>query len=273
MESTIRGQRTTSRRVLAVALLLGALAATLVTVFLSQSSERTVTIREPAAVRMRTVVVAKEEIPLGATIEQSMLERKELPEAAVVAGAATAFDEVAGEVARYPVAKGEQLNVQRLVAKADVQTLSFQIPAGKRGFTISVDVNRSPAALLAPGDFVDVLVAGKLASLNGGGAAPTSTPGAGPDEPKVVVTLLQNVQVLSVQREYVPNGVPYDSTVRGTPPKDAGISYVTLALTPDESQTLWLASQEGKLTLTLRAFGDDKTTNLTPVVEPLRVPR
>jgi len=273
MQSTISRRKPSDRRTLVVALLLGAIAAALVVAFLSSVDREQVTVERPAAVKTRSIVVAKEEIAAGVTIEDDMLERKDIPEAAVIAGAAVNFDEVAGEVARYPVTKGEQLNAKRVVAKTDVQTLSYQIPEGLRGFTIPVEVNTSPAALLAPGDFVDVLAVGKLVNLAGPVPVSTATPvaPASEDEPKVAVTLLQNIQVLAVQREYVSNGVPYDSSVRGAPPKEGDVSYVTLALTPDQSQLVWLASQDGKLTLSLRAFGDDKTSPLSPVVEPVRI--
>ena len=273
MESTIgrQKQKASNRRTLIIALILGAVAAGLVVAFLS-SADSNGSGSPPVAVKMRSVVVAKQEIPVGVKIEEKMLERKEIPESAAIVGGALAFDEVVGEIARYPVAQGEQLNAQRLVAKTEVQALSFQIPAGLRGFTIPVEVNTSPAALLAPGDFVDVLVVGKLVNIEAEAPAPVATRGAGDqDPPKVVVTLLQNVQVLSVQREYVSNGVPYDSSVRGAPPKEDRVSYVTLALTPEQSQMVWLAGQEGKMTLALRAFGDDKTRPLSPVVEPLRI--
>jgi Flp pilus assembly protein CpaB len=46
---------------------------------------------------------------------------------------------------------------------------------------------------------------------------------------------------------------------------------VTLAVTPEQAQLLWLASQEGKLTITLRAFGDDKIADLGTIAEPIRI--
>jgi Flp pilus assembly protein CpaB len=87
---------------------------------------------------------------------------------------------------------------------------------------------------------------------------------------KAVTTLLQNVQVLSVEREYVENGVPYDASVRGAPPEDGSVSYVTVALLPADAQLLWLASQDGEMTLALRAFGDDE---IGPIGPPSRAVR
>lgn len=107
-----------------------------------------------------------------------------------------------------------------------------------------VDVTRSVAALLAPGDFVDVLAGAQGA------------------------TLLQNVQVVSVQREFV-EGVPYDESVRGEPPEKDSISYVTLAVTPEQAQVLWAAVQSGAITLALRPFGDDEVVAVSPPENPL----
>jgi len=248
------------RRILVVALILGAVAAGLAVAFLVSADPAPSA--EPLA-DARTVVVATRAIEPGTTITDDMLEVRELPATALIDGAATGLDVVVGKTARYPIAQGEQLSAGRLVAPVQVQALSFQIPDGMRGVTIPVSVNESPAALLAPGDFVDVLVAADAEKL-----VTSSTVLSGPSlsveasalagDRKAAATLLQNVQVLTVQRAYVANGVPYDPSVRGIPPEDDGVSYVTLALSPEQAQLLWLASQDGELTLTLRAFGDDR---------------
>jgi len=111
-------------------------------------------------------------------------------------------------------------------------------------------------------------VSGKEVDLSLGTSSLPAT-GAQTNDFDAAVTLLQNVQVLSIETNFVDNGVPYDSTVRGTPDDKTGGTYVTLALTPDQAQLLWLASQKGKVTLTLRSFGDAQIANLTPIAEPV----
>jgi Flp pilus assembly protein CpaB len=269
-----------------LALILGVVAAGLIVAYLSSRDSGG---GEEVAVPTLSVAVAAEDIAAGKEITDSMVELKALPETAVISNAATAKSQVVGQTLRYPVAKGEQLSNLRLVDPTQVQALSFQIPEGMRGFTIPVSVNNSPAALLAPGDFVDVLLSVDLKTLAieepplpagaPGAVASPALPGVplppeGEDvveNPRAAVTLLQNVQVLTVQREYVDNGIPYEPSVRGEPPDSDSVSYVTMALTPEQAQFLWLALQEGQVTVTLRAFGDDKIEDLPPVTQPLRI--
>jgi pilus assembly protein CpaB len=261
--------RSMDLRVLVLALVLGGVAAGLIVAYLASRGTGG---GETEAVPTLSVVVAAEDIAAGKKVTDSMVELKALPEMAVISNAATAKDQVVGQTLRYPVAEGEQLSNLQLVQTLKTQALSFQIPQGMRGFTVPVSVTNSPAALLAPGDFVDVLVSvdsDKLAV--GEPPTPVGIQG-GSETPKAAVTLLQNVQVLSVQRDYVANGVPYDPSVRGEPPKDDSVSYVTLSLTPEQAQVLWLASQDGKVTLALRSFGDGEIKTLGPVTEPLSVP-
>lgn len=257
------------RRVLFLALGLAAVAAVLIVIYLKSA---TASNNEQAVVPTLQVVVAARDIAPGQEISESMVELKALPETAVIQNAATSTTQVVGQRLRYPVSKGEQLNNLRLVEPTKVQALSFQIPRGKRAFTIQVNVNNTPAALIAPGDFVDVLVNGPVELLR-------RTPQLGSlagvrgleDASKATVTLLQNVQVLAVQRNYVENGVPYDSSVRGTPPQKDNVSYITLALTPEEGQSLWQVANEGKITLALRSFGDEDTQTLEPVIPTVKV--
>src|SRR5439155_26252641 len=137
-----------------VALALGVAAAFFTLVYLRGISARTEGTGPTLA-----VVVAGRDIPIGQKITDAMIEVKTLPEAALVTGAATSKEQVVGMTLRYPVAKGEQFSGARLLDPAKVPALSFQIPQGMRGFTIPVNVTRSPAALITPGDFVDVLAA------------------------------------------------------------------------------------------------------------------
>ena len=149
------------------------------------------------------------------------------------------------------------------------EAISFQMPDGMRGFTIPVSKTESPAGVLVPGDFVDVLVAGATTTVI---TPPSVLIGFRPAETETsqsVVTLLQNVQVLSVQREYVDNGVPYDASVRGGLPEADNVSYVTIAITPAPAQVMWLATQDGRVTLALRSFGDDAIADLGPISGPL----
>ena len=253
------------RRVLILALGLGAISAGLIVAFLGSRESGSGT--GSGVTTLSPVVVATREIAVGSEITASMVTVRELPSSALISDGATSLSEVLGETARYPISAGEQLSVLRLVEPPKTEALSFQIPDGLRGFTIPVSNQDSPASVLVPGDFVDVLVAGSPEGL-----VAIPSPRFGADEEsslRAVVTLLQNVQVLAVQREYIENGVPYDASVRGDLPAENNVGFVTLALTPEQSQVLWLALQDGQITLALRSFGDAEINDLAPVSGPL----
>jgi len=261
------------RRMLFIALVLAAVAAGLIVAFLSTRSSS-----DPATdtVPSTLVVVAARDIPDGKTIEAADLAVRSIPNTAVMAGAFVDRQEVIGLTARYPMTQGEQLAPSRVVTPVG-RVPSFQIPQGMRGFTVPVTVTNTPISLMVAGDFVDVIFTATLKLIDPG-LAPTpqaeATPGAnepGPKDYAGAVTLIQNVQVLAIERRYVPDG-PYEETTRGElgDAKDAG--YVTLIVTPEQAQLLWLAVDQGSLTLALRGFGDKDIVDLQPIAEPVRLP-
>ena len=97
-------------------------------------------------------------------------------------------------------------------------------------------------------------------------------------------TLLQNVEVLSVSlavADIVPGTEPSESGQRvrnsdGRP--DPGAGTITLALTPEDAQLMYLAEANGRIRLSMRAFGDaeerpiDYTTELELIPENLPNP-
>ena len=269
MQDTMTRQpRISDRWILIGALALGAVAAGLIVAFLASSFGSSSASSGSGALVVLPVVVAGQNIAPGEVITADMLAIKELSPSNIIYGAAEEPSLVIGQTVRFPIVEGEQVLISRLVDRSETQALSLQIPPGLRGFTIPVDVTTTPAGLLVPGDFVDVIVSAEIKLLALPAAVQTLS---SESDLKAAVTLLQNLQVLSVQRDYVDNGVPYDPTVRGELGDDDSIHYVTLALLPEDVQILWLASQEGEITLSLRAYGDDEIISLQPVVEPVRI--
>jgi Flp pilus assembly protein CpaB len=193
-----------------------------------------------------------------------MVEVRAIPSNIDAADALTGAEQAIGRTARYPISAGEQVSETKLINGPNGAALSFQIPSGMRGFTIPINASRSPAAMLVPGDFVDV-----LALLSGPDLGVPLTLNAG--DPDGVVTVLQNVQVLAVQGNYVAQGAPYDSSVRGAPQK-SNVTTITFAVTPEEAQFLTLLLDRTKVfSVALRGFGDDRTREIQPAIGPLRV--
>ncbi len=260
--------RKTNRRALILALVLGVVAAVLTVLFLGGRGDAS---SDQVAEPTLQVVVATREIAAGQEITARMIQLKALPESAVINNASIATEEVIGQVARYPVAIGEQFSSFQLVQPGAVQALSFQIPEGLRAFTIPVSVINTPAALMAPGDFVDLLLSGSPEVLRQTPQLALVQDLPTGEERKYTVTFLQNIQVLAVQRTYVDNGVTYDSSVRGAPDPKGAVSYLTLALTPEQGQLVSLVASNGKITLSLRRFGDDGVMDLEPLSSMLQV--
>jgi pilus assembly protein CpaB len=249
-------QKQNDKRPLILAGVLGLVAAVLVVMFLSRADEK-----PPVVDNSPTMVaVATQDLAPGVRINADMVELREIPTSAMVAGGYRAKDGVVGKTVRYPVAKGEQLTVTRLVEPQKSQTISFVIPKGLRAITIPVS---TIGLLIAPGDFVDILISVDSATVLAG-----NRPGVTANQ-NAIGTIVQNVQVLSVGLNFVNEGVPYDPSVRGTA---AGGDFFTVAVTPEQAQLLLLAQQEGAISLTLRPFGDEQIVQLSPRQEPLIQP-
>jgi len=270
MTTAVSQQRQNDKKPLIFAAVLGLFAAVMVVVFLQSQEDDT-----PAQTIVPTlpVVVAKQDIPSGTAVTAEMVEVRSLPEDALSGGYISVSADAVGKTTRYPLNAGEQVTQSRLVEPLEVQALSFQIPQGLRGMTIPVSINETPAALIAPGDFVDVIMLIEAKFLVGPFGqdllAPTPIAGLEDEDFKGAYTLLQNVQVLTVDRGYVDDGVVYDASVRGQPPEEnANVGFVTLAVTPEQAQALFLAQTEATLTIVLRAFGDDEEVELRPFLEP-----
>ncbi|MBI2723515.1 MAG: Flp pilus assembly protein CpaB [Chloroflexi bacterium] len=203
------------------------------------------------------VVVAKVAIKERTAITADMLEVKSVPLNTVISGAYTSIADATGKVTKFPIAPNQQL-VQGFVVDTARPTgneaLSLVVPAGRRAISIQASQVINAGGLILPGDYVDVIW------------------GCCADQIVITKTILKNVQVAAVAQSLVNSGPVVEATPAsgkssapsstaatadgGKPLADA--VTVTLLLTPEEAQQVFLAEQSGKLRAELRGFGDQE---------------
>jgi pilus assembly protein CpaB len=285
-----------NRRFILLAIVLGLMGAGLVYVATSRSSGSSG--NDGGSAQSVPVVVAKADIPARTAITQDMLDVKLLPPDAVSPLAFTSVQSAVGQVTRYPLAVDEQVLTSKVVdvsGGASVsRSLSFVIPEGKRGFAINASEVQNAGGLVLPGDYVDIILMQDVDYLSN-----PADPSSRTTEPSYVAqTLMQNVEVLAVAQTVVdvvdvpnqeqdtnpagatgatgatgPTGAQGDTADSDTDSgsqrvrnseaaANPGASTVTIAVTPQEAELLYLAEQNGQIRLSVRPFGDDKTEDV-----------
>ena len=178
------------------------------------------------------VLVAADNIPVGVKLEAHDIRVITLPQSAVPPGAFSGTSQVLGRGSILPVSKGDFILPSKLAAVNAGAGLPSMIPQGMRAVSVRVNDVVSVAGFVQPGTHVDVLATG---NQSGGSERQTTT-------------VLENVLVLAVGKSLDRN-----------PSADAQTApVITLAVSPDDAQKLALASQEGRIQLSLRNPVDTK---------------
>lgn len=200
---------------------------------------------------LKPVVVAKVDIPASKRLNDDLLTVVEWPQSSIPDGAFTALDELLGVKARVAVGKmykGEPILKQRLSEAGQGTGMASLVPANYRGFPVPVDSWIADARLVYPGAKVDVMttITNKI------------------DRRTYTKLVLQHVPVLAVDGK-----VDIDALGDGSEKKRrVGKSVVTLLVTPEQGESLALASREGKVDLLLRNSRDEGVVE-TLGVDPL----
>ena len=215
---------------LIVAVFFGLIAAYGIYNFLSQQREAA----EALKTATENIVVAAKDISSGSTINENMVKDGTVkivpwPKGSVPAGAFTSMEKVTGKTNKVKVLAGEPLLESRLAGEG--AGLTVRLEPGKRAMAVRVDEIIGVSGFLVPDDRVDVII--------------TTVP-AGTQNDRVSKIVLQNMRVLSVAQN-----------VEQKDGKPQLARSITLEVTPEESEKLSLASQEGQVVLALRALGDD----------------
>lgn len=194
--------------------------------------------------------------------------------------------EVSGRVAKQDLFPGEPIYLQKVSGSNTNGGLPAVIPNGLRAVSVAVTEVKGVAGFVKPGDRVDVLTTFEIDK-------------AGADKQRLTKTVLQNVLVLASAQTMVddtkynidtPEGVTRGEATpkpvgekasadakKEEPKKDDDkdkdkdkdaekaarlVSSVTLALTPQQTETLALAEESGDIRLSLRPENDRSIAKL-----------
>jgi pilus assembly protein CpaB len=217
---------------LVVAVFFGLIAAYGIYNFLRQQRE----VAESARTATQNVVVATKDIPAGTTIsdelvKKGMVKATPWPKASVPAGSFNTPEQIVGKTNRLKIIANEPILESRLAGEG--AGLTTRLEKGKRAMAVKVDEIIGVSGFIVPDDRVDVIVT-------------TVPPGNNNQDNKMSKIVLQNKRVLSVAQN-----------VEQKEGKPQVARSITLEVSPEESEKLSLASQEGQIVLALRGTGDD----------------
>lgn len=186
------------------------------------------------------VIAVNADIKLGAVLTAGNLAIIEIA-GALPKGAILKPENAIGRGVLSDLYQGEPIIENRLAPPGSGGGLAATIPEGMRACAVRVDDVVGVAGFVTPGMRVDVLIAG----LPPGNA---STNARIADQGTLVKTLLQNIQVLSA-------GQDIQKDAEGKP---HAVQVVNLLVTPEQAETLSLASGQTKIQLVLRNPLDTK---------------
>ncbi len=201
----------------------------------------------------RDILVAAQALPAGVALEAGMLAHRAVPERFLASDAldAGAAATTLGRRLERALGSGEAVTASALAAASQVE-LSSLVDPGWRALTIPVDESSAAAGLIAPGDYVDLLVATRADE----GVSMAA-----------VRPLLQAVRVVATGQQMLRHAA---GTGGGNNDLDAntaepGFATVTLRLPPEDAERVLLAQRLGELALLLRPAGDSTPGVLRPM--------
>jgi pilus assembly protein CpaB len=244
-----------SKAAVMLSVVMGLLAVLMMWVYNSSQRRQLLQLAEP-----RDVLVATADILANTVVDESMVQRIQVPATYQQPKALTDVREVVGRVVAVPVPRGAQI-LGTYIEDGGRTALAYEVPRGRRAITIAVSDITGVGGLIRPANFVDILGTFEYGRPTGSSGGQTTYA----DEKTETRTLMQNVLVIAVGQEH-----------RGERPEamtaeDAGslaeqaqrqaalqranrdVRNVTVLVSPPQVQELVLAQEIGTLTLALRS--------------------
>src|SRR6516164_10228966 len=219
-----------------VALTLAGGTAMLVRSFLAQKTDVEAEALAKPAAPQKSVLVARGGITRGQILKPQDFSWQVWPEGGIdknyiLSGSRTA-ESFAGWVARDPFAAGEPISEAKIVSPGSRGFLAAVLGPGMRAVSVPVTATSGISGFVFPGDQVDIQITHQLT-----GAAGNET------QHKAAETVLHDVRVIGIDQKLdSKNG---EALVAHT---------ATLEVTPKQSEMIAVATEIGKLSLSLRSL-------------------
>lgn len=198
----------------------------------------------------KNIVVATTDIRELETINDTVVEVKDVPADFKQPGAVDSPELVIGQIAAVPIKKGEQILQNKLLQPGPETGISLQVAPGKRAVTLPVDEIRGVAKLIRPGDRVDIYAA--------------IDAGKGIQQRREVALIMQDVVVLAtgvnvfnnIPRMLEPG--PDNKVIQTSLIGDTKYNSLTIEANPKEAQDLIyiVATSPGNIFFTLKNPND-----------------
>ncbi|MFA4889696.1 MAG: Flp pilus assembly protein CpaB [Candidatus Omnitrophota bacterium] len=208
----------------------------------SEEARKTALSRQQSLSR---VVVAKVDIPAGATIKEDMLKEETVPKNVLQPRAASSIDRIVDKIAIVAISKGEQVLLNKVNMPGQEASLAMKVPSGKRAISVPIDNISAVGGMIKPGDHVDIVGWVPIPAMNAEGKQVTQMS---------PMPLFQDVLVLAVGQDFTTGSS-----------KGGGSPLITFALNPQEANLIAFVQEQGKIRLILRAPGDTQVQPAAPV--------
>ena len=229
-----------------VALLLAGGSVLLARSWLAAEAAKTAAVVQRPQAPHQSVLVARAQIARGQILKPGQLAWQAWPsgaldpayieparEQAMLASGALHKEGFVGWVARQPIAPGQPVTLDQIVAPGSRSFLAAALRPGMRAVSVRVTATSGISGFVFPGDRVDLLITYPVPSTKNGGY-----------QHKAAETVLRAVRVIAI-----------DQLLEKTKDGRAYLAHTaTLEVTPKQSEIIALASQMGRLSLSLRSL-------------------
>jgi pilus assembly protein CpaB len=193
---------------------------------------------------VRSVLVSRADLRRGQILRPEDLVWQVWPDGGIdknyiVMGGPKTPESYAGYVAKNPVAAGEPVTDTKIIPPGDRGFLAAVLQPGMRAISVPVTVTSGISGFIFPGDQVDLLLTYQV----------PSPPTTGDDQKKNVyehkasATVMRNIRVIGI-----------DQRLESKAGEAVVAHTATFEVTPKQSEGIALASEIGKVALTLRSL-------------------
>lgn len=203
------------------------------------------------------VLVARQDIPVGTQLTETLVDRQPWPRNLVLDGflTADAATKTVGMITRADFKAREPLIASKLSSPSDASFLAGALGKGMRAVTVAVDPISGVAGYVLPGDRVDILLSHGI-GLQALPQQQNEPAGLGQGSAAAAEVLLPDVKVLAVNTRRPSQSEPPRGGLIPQVQDVEAPSNVTLELSQEAAKKIRLSEKNGTLSLALRSVLD-----------------